>query len=173
MEHESLLEKVHKQYRILTELLIEKKLTVSTMESCTGGLIASLITDTLGASAVLQGSICAYSNEVKMTFGVSSDVIEKYGVYSEETAVAMAKTIQAKLSSDFAVGVTGSLCSTDTMNIGSIPGEVYLAVSGIENVTTKRIEVIPGISRFESKLFVAQEAGAMLEEMIRQTKRHK
>ena len=61
---------VREKYRCLTRTLIEKKLTITTMESCTAGQLASLITDTEGSSAVLKGAYVSYSNEVKIRLGV-------------------------------------------------------------------------------------------------------
>ena len=57
---------IRKDYKKLTELLIKKGLTITTMESATSGQIASLITDTEGASAVLKGAFITYSNEAKI-----------------------------------------------------------------------------------------------------------
>ena len=60
--------------------------TVATMESCTGGFVASSITDIEGASDVLKFSAVTYSNEYKIKMGVSSEIIDKYSVYSKEVA---------------------------------------------------------------------------------------
>ena len=65
-------------YRALTKFLIEKKLTITTMESATSGQIASLITDTEGSSAVMKGAFITYSNEAKIRQGVPAEIIEKY-----------------------------------------------------------------------------------------------
>ena len=75
----------------IVKKLIEKKLTISTMESCTGGGIANEITNISGASEVLKVSYVTYSNEAKIKFGVPEKIIEKYTVYSKETAIEMAK----------------------------------------------------------------------------------
>lgn len=72
--------------------LISTHTTISTMESCTSGLIASMITDTEGASAIFPGGYVTYLNETKVHAGVDSGIIEKYGVYSAECAEAMART---------------------------------------------------------------------------------
>lgn len=74
--------------------LIGTQTTVSTMESCTSGLIASMITDTEGASAIYPGGYITYLNETKVLAGVDADVIRQYGVYSAECAAAMARTAQ-------------------------------------------------------------------------------
>ena len=120
---------LHESYRRLTLALIEKELTISAMESCTGGLIASLITDTEGASRVLRGSFVTYSNEAKLRGGVPAEVLETYGVYSHETARAMAAAAARAYGADIGVGVTGSLGRTDPENAGSVPGEVWFAIS--------------------------------------------
>ena len=84
-------QEIRADYRKITEKLIEKEKTITTMESCTSGLIASLITDTEGASAVLKGAFVTYSNIGKIMQGVPEETLEKYSVYSNETAIAMAE----------------------------------------------------------------------------------
>ena len=63
--------------------LIDTHTTVSTMESCTSGMIASTITDTEGASAIFPGGYVTYLNETKIFIGVEEEIIRKYGVYSK------------------------------------------------------------------------------------------
>ena len=77
--------------------LIAGRKTISTMESCTSGLIASMITDTEGASAIFPGGYVTYLNETKVFIGVEEAVIRQYGVYSKECARAMAQTVKEKL----------------------------------------------------------------------------
>ena len=91
--------------------LIENQITISTMESCTGGLLASLITDIPGASDILKFSAVTYSTEYKIKMGVSKEVIEQYTVYSKETAQEMAYKISLFTNSDIGVGITGRLTS--------------------------------------------------------------
>lgn len=66
-------------------------MTITTMESATSGQIASLITDTEGSSAILKGAFITYCNEAKIMQGVPAEILDKYTVYSKETAEAMAK----------------------------------------------------------------------------------
>ena len=74
------------------ELLKAKKLSLSTAESCTGGGIAALITSVPGSSEYFNGSVVAYSNEVKMgLLHVSSETLEQHGAVSEETVIEMVK----------------------------------------------------------------------------------
>jgi len=95
----------------IVNYLIDHKITISTMESCTGGLLASLITDVSGASQILKFSAVTYSTEYKIKMGVSEEVINKYSVYSKETAREMAYNISKFSNSDIGVGITGRLAS--------------------------------------------------------------
>lgn len=95
----------------VVKYLIKNHISISTMESCTGGLLASLITDISDASTILKFSAVTYSTEYKIKMGVSKDVIDKYTVYSKETAMEMARTISRFTGSDLGVGITGRLVS--------------------------------------------------------------
>lgn len=89
-------------------LLKEKNLTLSTAESCTGGLIAKRITDIAGSSEVYKGSIIAYSNDIKKNFlDVPSEIIDRFGAVSENTAAEMAVSVQNKFNTDISVSTTG------------------------------------------------------------------
>ena len=88
------MEQERKRADDIVKKLIDTHTTISTMESCTSGLIASMITDTEGASAIFPGGYVTYLNETKILNGVDANVIEKYGVYSRECANAMAETAQ-------------------------------------------------------------------------------
>ena len=74
---------IRKDYAKLTKLLIEWNMSITTMESATAGQIASLITDTEGASAIFKGAIITYSNETMIIQVVSAEVIHTYTVYSK------------------------------------------------------------------------------------------
>lgn len=117
-----------RQYEVLTKTLIEKKLTITTMESCTAGLIMSLITDTEGSSAITKGGFVTYSNEAKIMNGVPAETIEKYGVYSKETAKAMAMACRKTYDANIGLGVTGTFGNVDPNNQDSVPGKVFFAI---------------------------------------------
>lgn len=91
----------------LGKLLAERGLTLSAMESCTGGLLASTITDVPGASRYFRGGIVSYATEIKEQFGVSAEVVEQFGVISAECARAMAAAVRRELKSDIGVAITG------------------------------------------------------------------
>ena len=112
----------------LTTFLIRKNLTITTMESCTSGLLASTLTNTEGASNVLKGAFVTYSNEAKIMQGVNPKIIERYGVYSSETAQSMAKACKTTYNANIGVGVTGTAGNVDLKNKDSKPGEVYFSI---------------------------------------------
>lgn len=155
---------VREKFRYITNTLIKEQLTITTMESCTSGLVASLLTDTEGASAVLKGAFITYSNEAKIKQNVPADVIEKFGVYSEETAREMALAAKRAYGADIAVGVTGTMGNVDPANNDSTPGEVFFAIAHKEGTESFHISVPVQDSRYEYKLFVA---GAIAEEITR------
>lgn len=92
---------------VVGELLISKQLTIATMESCTGGLLAATLTDIPGSSTYFRGGIVSYSSEIKVVSGIDPILIERNGVVSQEVAQDMASVIRKELKSDIGVGITG------------------------------------------------------------------
>lgn len=93
---------------VVLELARERGLKLATAESCTGGMIASALTDVPGSSDVFNGGIVSYSNEVKASvLGVSRDDLEVLGAVSSEVAEQMVHGVLAALDADIAVSVTG------------------------------------------------------------------
>jgi nicotinamide-nucleotide amidase len=128
---EDLLDKV-------TALLKEKKVTLSTAESCTGGLIAKMLTDIAGSSDYfIQGAV-TYSNEAKMErLGVKSETLQKYGAVSEQTCREMAEGMRSTSEADLAIastGIAGPGGGTDEKPVGL----VYLCVANRNGATVKR-----------------------------------
>jgi len=90
------------------ELLKQQHLTLGLAESCTGGLIASYITDIAGSSAYFEGAVVAYSYQVKeRLLGVPARIIERDGAVSAETVMAMARGARKALHVDVALAITG------------------------------------------------------------------
>ena len=155
-----------KRNRII-EKLIESHTTISTMESCTSGLIASMITDTEGASAIFPGGFVTYLNETKILVGVDAQVIRKYGVYSRECAEAMAKTVQEKLGTDIAIGITGTTGNIDPNNADSVQGQAFYCIQVKDQTYSYEIrEDVLGLSRHEIKQRYAQRVFEALESLI-------
>ena len=157
---------VNEKYEAITKLLISKRITITTMESCTCGLIASLLTDTEGASAIMKGADITYSNEAKVMAGVPEAVINKYGVYSKETAKEMALKCRDRFGADIGIGITGSFGNADPNNADSVPGEVHFAIATGKELVAKSAAIPPQPTRHDYKLFAARLVADELLPMI-------
>src|SRR5690606_34581364 len=114
---------------VVGKLLSEKKQTISTAESCTGGKIAQTLTSIPGSSAYYKGSIVSYAEEVKTdVLGVSKEVIEKYSVVSAQVAKQMALASQKIMKTDYAIAVTGNAGPT-TDDTPEPVGVVFIAIA--------------------------------------------
>ena len=110
-------------------LLKEKGLTLGTAESCTGGLIAKLMTDLPGSSAVFRGGVVSYTDAVKAAvLGVPQAMLDQFGAVSPQVAEAMARGAKAALGSDIAVSATG-IAGPDSDDRGTPVGLVYLGLA--------------------------------------------
>ena len=110
--------------------ILEREATISCAESCTGGLLSSLLTDVAGSSAYVQGSVVAYANEVKeKLLGVRHETLEKYGAVSEQTAREMARGVAKLMGTDIGVGITG-IAGPGGGSEEKPVGRVYIAICG-------------------------------------------
>lgn len=123
------------------KLLIEKRLTVATAESCTGGGIAARLTSVAGSSAYVRGGIVSYQNDVKEELlGVNPDTIYKYGVVSEQTVVEMVKGAMKSLKTDCAIATTG-IAGPGGEEPGKPVGTIWIAAAwGDDKIVTMRQE---------------------------------
>lgn len=123
--------------KALLNIMEERKLTLSTAESCTGGYIAHLITQHPGCSAVYTGGAVVYSNQLKESvLGVAHETLEKFGAVSEETVKEMAHGAMVRFKTDYAVAVTG-IAGPDGGTPGKPVGTVWIAVASPKGVTAK------------------------------------
>lgn len=114
---------------VLGRLLTDKKLTLATAESCTGGTIAQKITSIAGASNYFKGSIVAYHSSIKIKeLGVDKKLIDAFSVVSAQVAEAMAVGIQQKFKTDYAVATTGNAGPTTDLTDKKV-GTVYIAIA--------------------------------------------
>ena len=114
---------------VCLRLLKDRGLTVGTAESCTGGLLAKLLTDLPGSSAVFRGGVVSYTNGVKAgLLGVPQDLLDRYGAVSPQVAEAMARGAKAALGCDLALAATG-VAGPDPDDRGNPIGLVYLALA--------------------------------------------
>ncbi len=94
---------------VLGRLLTEKKLTISTAESCTGGKIAATLSAVPGASNYFKGSVVSYATQAKIdVLDIDENLIAKHGVVSAEVASEMVKSVQKMMKSDYAIATTGN-----------------------------------------------------------------
>lgn len=140
----------------IVKKLIKEEKTIATMESCTGGGLASEITNISGASNILKESYVSYCNEAKIKFGVPKEVIEKYTVYSAETAVAMANAVKENAQADIGIGITGQLGRMDPNNPGSEVGNVWYAINNGGKLIVKKLKVAD-MERDKQKQIVIRE----------------
>ncbi len=124
---------------VVTKILKERKKTIGTAESCTGGYIAHLITSNPGSSVGYKGSIVSYANDVKENIlGVTDKTLRTAGAVSEETVIQMVKGAIEKLNVDFAVatsGIMGPDGGTDEKPVGT----VWIAAGNKGKVETAKL----------------------------------
>lgn len=154
--------------RDVVNLLIEKKMTIATMESCTGGFVASSITDIDGSSSVLKFSAVTYSNEYKIKMGVSKEVIDKYSVYSMNVAREMAKNISAFANSDIGVGITGKINRVDENNLFGDDNKIYYAIYDKNSDKYYEYELIAiNDTRLNNKKYIMENISKSLLEIYK------
>lgn len=153
---------------VVVNLLIKEKKQIATMESCTGGGLANMITNIPGASEILCFSAVTYSNEYKIKMGVPKEVIDKYTVYSMETAIEMAKAISAFAHSDYGVGITGKLRKSDFNNITENDDLVYFAIyDKNKDICYKDSILVTKEERYQNKNIVINQIFINLEQILK------
>ena len=121
---------------VLGRLLAEKKLTISTAESCTGGKIAATLSAVPGASNYFKGSVVSYATQAKIdVLEIDENLIAKHGVVSAEVASEMVKSVQKMMKSDYAIATTGNAGPTkgdEDVELGTVfigiatPNDVFV-----------------------------------------------
>jgi len=125
---------------IVGKLLIQQGKTLATAESCTGGYIAHLITSVPGSSAYFNGSVVAYSNEVKENIlKVRKETMVQHGAVSEETVSEMASGTRSLFKTDYAIAVTG-IAGPDGGTNEKPVGTTWIAIATPEKVFAQRFQ---------------------------------
>ena len=137
-------------------------ITIATAESCTGGLIAKLVTDVPGSSAVLLGGCVTYTNEIKMDLlGVDPAIIERDTEVSHTCAKAMAEGVRRRLGATVGVSTTGYAGPTGGTENDPV-GTVYIAVSTEKCTVGERFCAPLGSTRIQVRNAAARRALALL-----------
>ena len=139
-------------------------LTLSTMESITGGFLAHTITQTPGSSAYFKGGIVAYNNDLKIASGVPENTIATHGAVSQATASAMARAVAIRTEADLGIGITG-VAGPDMLEDQPV-GTVHIGIA-----TKNSVETITRTYRPNRELVKHRAAISALVELLKLTKR--
>ena len=152
----------------VVDKLIKLNKTISTMESCTGGCLVNSITNIEGSSEVLKFSAVTYSNEYKIKMGVNKEIIDKYTVYSIETAKEMSKNISMYTNSNYGIGITGKLNRVDKNNLYGENNIVYVSIYDKDNDKYYNITIeVDKKTREENKYLVVAKVTDILLGVIK------
>ena len=139
--------------------------TISTMESATGGYIASSITNVSGSSLVFKFGAVTYSNEYKIKMGVDEEIINKYSVYSMECANSMSLNISKFTNSNYGVGVTGKINDYDPNNLVGDNATVFLSIYDRDNNKHyNKVIKVKNQTRVENKELIKNEFVKLFKE---------
>lgn len=152
---------------VVGDLLVDKKATLAVAESCTGGLIANLLTNNAGSSEYFILSAVTYADSTKQKIlGVSPETLEKYGAVHEVTAKAMAAGARKLAGASYAIATTGIAGPT-----GGSPekpvGTVCIGIAGPDGVSAKRYQFYFGKRLLNKKIFTAQALETLRRELLK------
>ncbi len=151
----------------IIKILTEKKKTLATMESCSGGYVVNNFTNVLGASEVIKFSAVTYSNEFKIKMGVSHFTIDEFSVYSMETAKEMSKCISSFADSNYGVGITGKLNRVDKNNLFGEDNKVYISIYNKDSDKYYNSSIfVDKKTREENKKMILQEVVKMFLQIL-------
>ena len=154
----------------LGSLLREKKLTIATAESCTGGLLSSRLTDVSGSSEYIKLNFVTYANEAKnQILNVSWDILNTKGAVSEECAQAMAEGLHNATQCDIALCTTGIAGPTGGTKEKPV-GLMYTSVWYKNIVTIKEVRLPSNLPRIQMKQKFADEALKLAISRIQENK---
>ena len=152
----------------VVELLNKNNKTISTMESCTWGGVANAITNIEGSSRVFMFGAVTYSNEYKIKMGVDQNIIEKYSVYSMETAIEMSRSISTYTSSNYGVGITGKINKADPSNPYGEDNKIFISIYDKDNDRYHNEEITASsVSRSQNKEIIIKEITEMLLSILK------
>lgn len=149
----------------LGKILIEKKLTAATAESCTGGLISSKLTDVTGSSAYIKLNFVTYANEAKQSIlKVKEETLKAHGAVSQECAYEMAQGLGKVTGCNLAICTTG--IAGPLQDEGKPVGLIYIGISFNEKIFTEHFQITEKLSKAEMKERFANLALQMALDII-------
>lgn len=158
-----------KTEQTIARILFNNSMTISTAESCTGGLISSRLTDVAGSSLYIKENFVTYSNEAKTSLlEVNPEILQKYGAVSEQCALEMVEGLIKKTNCDIAMATTGIAGPSTSEN--KPVGLLYVAIKNKYLTKVKKIELNPKYSRKHMKFMFSQEALEFLLEFFEEIK---
>lgn len=158
----------------IANILLSNSMTISVVESCTGGLISSRLTDVAGSSAYIKENYVTYSNDAKVKIlDVSEETLKNYGEVSEKCALEMAQGLFNKLNDkglncDVVLSTTG-IAGPARDSKGQKVGLMYVAVKNKHVLKAKKIELNPKITRRIMKYLFSQKALEFLIQVLEET----
>lgn len=157
---------LHPRAQKLLEKARVKGMTIATAESCTGGLVAGLLTEIAGSSDVVERGFVTYSNEAKVEMlGVPEATLIAHGAVSEATARAMAEGALAHSRAAFAISITG-IAGPGGGTVDKPVGLVHFACAGIGKPTVHAERRFGSLDRAGVRYAAVVQALAMLEEAV-------
>lgn len=154
-------DEIEEATRRLLAKACERDLSLATAESCTGGLLASLLTDVQGVAHAFERGFVTYTNEAKSEMlGIPIDLIDRFGAVSGEVAVAMAEGALARSRANIALSITGFA------DKGEEPGLVHFACARAGRRTMHREERFGPVGRGATRIGCMKVAIAMMTEML-------
>lgn len=150
--------------QLIVNLLSERKLTIATAESCSGGLLAKRITDIPGSSSIFEMGAVTYANRIKtLLLDVPEEMLEKHGAVSEEVAAAMAEGIREKSGSDIGIGITG-IAGPDGGTEEKPVGLIYVGLSDKKGTVVRKVKVF---SQRRPRNYYRNTAASFALDMVR------
>jgi nicotinamide-nucleotide amidase len=150
----------------LFKRLKKSKLTLATAESCTGGLIAAILSDAPGAGDLFHGGFVLYTKQHKIAFGIPKTLIDKHGIVSEPVASALAETALKHCPAEIAVGVTG-VAGPEPDDEGNPVGLVCVAAARRGHETLALTRCFKSQDRGEIRCHATEEALKLAEKIAK------
>ncbi len=152
----------------VVKILTQRKETIATMESCSGGAIVNSITNIPGASEVLKFSAVTYANEFKIKMGVLKETIDKYSVYSMAVAKEMSKNISLFANSTYGIGITGKINREDPYNKSGENNKIFISIYNKNNDTYNTFSlIVKDVDRISNKDYIVEEIAKKLLTIFR------